>query len=113
MNYYEARKLKDGSGWHWTGMNDSQIFPAGNCHEHAAHETREEAERCFRRYLLDGQREESYGDWTGCEICDKPTKKGLTTRPPLGNGYPLCDEHRTPETLESLVSAPTQICASY
>jgi hypothetical protein len=118
VNYYEARKLKDGSGWHFTGFNkrprpDGECWPVGYCAEHEAHAERWEAEECFRAYLLDGAQEEEYGDWTGCEICAEPTKKGLTARRPLGNGYPLCDEHRTPETLGTLVKKPSQITASY
>lgn len=113
MNYHEARKLKDKSGWHFTCMNDGHIWPEGYCRDHDPHPTRQEAQECFRRYLLDGQCEETYGDWTGCEVCDEPTKKGLTTRPPLGTGYPLCDAHRNAETLETLVGPVGHIAASY
>lgn len=77
------------------------------------HETREEAEECFLRYLLDDISDEEYGDWTGCEVCGEPTKKGLTSRRPLGNGFPLCDEHRTPEILAGLTAWPSKIVASY
>jgi hypothetical protein len=114
MNYYDARQLSDGSGWHYTSANRrSGTHPAGYCADHPGHATEDEARQCFRRYLLDGTREESYGDWTGCTICDTPTKKGLTERPPLGHGYPLCDEHRTSEQLAELVPAPGQIASSY
>lgn len=117
MNYYDARPLADGSGFHFTSLNRrTGIHPVGYCAEdgHEPHETAEEARACFRRYLLDGQREETYSDWTGCEFdgCDTPTKKGLTTRPPLGHGHALCDEHRTPEILEQLVTPVGQIAAS-
>lgn len=84
-----------------------------------AHDTPEEARACFRRYLLDGSDEESYADWSGCEAevdgekCDVPTKKGLTTRQPLGHGYPLCDEHRTKGQLERLAPGVGTITASY
>ncbi len=114
MNYYGARMLGDGSGWHYTSANRrSGTHAVGYCVEHKSHATEADAQDCFRRYLLDGQREESYADWTGCVVCDTPTKKGLTTRPPLGNGYPLCDQHRTPEKLEALVPAVGTITASY
>ncbi|MHB1950232.1 MAG: hypothetical protein ACYCQK_02005 [Acidiferrobacteraceae bacterium] len=79
-----------------------------------SHDTAEEARACFARYLLDGAREEGYGDWTGCEVCDTPTKKGLTTRPGLGHGYALCDEHRTMDQLRELAPADAgQVIASY
>jgi len=116
VNYYAARKLEDGSGWHYTSANRrAGTHPVGYCAEHGGHETPEEACECFRRYLLDGWREETYGDWTGCEWegCDTPTKKGLTTRPPLGDGLALCDEHRTPENLEALTPSVGLITASY
>lgn len=29
MNYYDARPIKDGSGWHYTCMNDGRIWPVG------------------------------------------------------------------------------------
>jgi hypothetical protein len=125
MNYYDARPLADGSGFHYTCRNDDRIVSVGYCREHEPHATAEEARACFARYLLDGWREESYGSWHGCVweepdgggitvMCDTPTKKGLTTRPPLGHGYALCDEHRTFEHLKQL--APTdagQITATY
>lgn len=102
MNYYEARKLENGSGWHYTCRNDDRIWPVGYCADHEPHATAEEANDCFRRYLLDEISEESYEDWTGCEVCDAPTKKGLTTRRPHGTGHALCDEHRTNEQVEKL-----------
>lgn len=119
MNYYDALRLEDGSGYHYVSQNRrGGTHPVGYCaqwhldttHVHA---TAEEARECFRRYLLDGQCEEEYDDWTGCKICDRPTKKGLTTRPPLGSDHPLCDEHRTPEQLEALTPSVGRIAASY
>lgn len=45
MNYYEARAKADGSGWHWTRMNDRVVVPAGACADGTCHHaTREEAE---------------------------------------------------------------------
>lgn len=113
MNYYAARPVIDGSGFHYTVRNDDHIWPVGYCEDHPPHATEEEAQECFRSYLLDGQCDVDYEDWTGCKICDAPTKKGLTTRPPLGWEYPLCDEHRTPEQLEMLVPPIGRITASY
>ena len=85
-----------------------------------SHETVEEARACFRSYLLADISEESYGEWTGCaayvngQKCDKPTKQGLETRPPLGESFALCDEHRTFECLRFLAAHDAgQITASY
>jgi hypothetical protein len=108
MNYYDARQTKNKSGWHYTCMNDGAIWPVGYCAEHEPHATEREARECFGQYLLDGEREETYGDWTGCAVCDKPTKRGMTTRPPLGHGYPLCDEHFDGGRLKKL-SAPLAV----
>jgi len=113
MNYYEARRLKDGSGWHFTCQNDGRVWPVGNCQEHGPHATAEEARECFTAFLFEEIEEESYGDWTGCEVCSEPTKRGLTARRPLGDGYPLCDEHRTPEELKRLHGPVGSIAGSH
>jgi hypothetical protein len=133
VNYYDALQVSDGpmkGKWHYVSQNRREgTHPVGYCsrfngdgteksdeeyHAHA-HETADEARECFRRYLLDGSREESYSDWTGCEYegCDEPTKKGLTQRTPLGHGFALCDKHRTQEVLEELTGPIGQIVASY
>jgi hypothetical protein len=88
------------------------IVKAHDYTEHV-HATREEAEECFLRYLLDGASEHQFMDWSGCEVCDEPTKMGLSTRGPLGSPHVLCDEHRTPEILAGLTPWPSQIIASY
>lgn len=113
MNYYEARQRSDGSGWHYTCENDGQIWPVGYCRDHEPHPTAQEAKDCFRQYLLDDISDTTYGDWTGCEVCDEPTKKGLSTRGPLGQGFPLCDRHRTPAQVEKLTPPVDRIVASY
>lgn len=81
-----------------------------------SHDTPEEARECFARYLLDGSREITYGNWMGCEFegCDTPTKKGMETRPPLGQAFALCDEHRDLEHLKQLAPSDAGlITASY
>lgn len=113
MNYYAARPRADGSGFHYTVRNDDRIWAVGYCAEHSPHATVEEAQECFRRYLLDDPREESYADWAGCVVCDAPTKEGLRTRYPLGYGFAFCDEHRTVEQLEVRVPSVDTVAASY
>jgi hypothetical protein len=125
MNYYAARRLRSETdtgateGWHFTRMNDGHIQPVGYCAEHYPHATADEACECFRRYLLDLIVEETYSDWTGCEFlvdgqkCDTPTKRGLSSRPPLGHDYALCDEHRTAVNLDAMTGPVGQITASY
>jgi len=127
MNYDEARELKEG-GWHWTSMNDGRVRTAWPCRRlrypdskiAAAtglrnlgpndfetcepHATREEAERHFYDACLADTRDHGAGDWSGCRVCDAPTKTALGN---LGLGRmfspePLCDEHRTREHLAEL-----------
>ncbi|MPY31325.1 hypothetical protein FNH09_08435 [Streptomyces adustus] len=50
-------------------------------------------------------------DWSGCtapvggRICDEPTK-GVAQIPPMHFQEPLCDEHRTPETVAAMWDGP-------
>jgi hypothetical protein len=114
MNYYDARERADHSGWHYTVMRNGVVRPAGACADHPPHATEDEARDCFRAWLLEGARfDGTSSDWTGCKICDAPTKRYAETRPPLGNAFPLCDEHRTPEVLADLTPMPGQIMASW
>lgn len=124
MNYDEARQIESG-GWHWTTMNDRKVRTAWPCLRYvgpekplermmnatpddfercAPHATREEAERHWYDACLEAVEESNFGDWSGCRVCDAPTKKGLGN-PQMSRAFhvdPLCDEHRTKETLSSL-----------
>lgn len=120
MNYYSALQIVDketGKGigkYHFCCRNKRiGTYPVGYCRDHGGHDSIEEAEECYKQYLLDGHKEIEYTDWTGCEICDEPTKKGLTLRPPHGFGHALCDEHRTYKILEELTHRPTQMFSSF
>lgn len=125
MNYHQARQRTDGK-WAWTTMNDGRISTSGGCvtwpegqpetieeavgpnrkpiGEPHAHETREEAERCFYDYEAGRLREHSGPEaerhrceWahtvTGTR-CENWTSKWLEPRL-LGGMSWLCDEHRT------------------
>ena len=103
MNYDQPRQLKTG-GWHYTQMNDHQIWALGYCREHEPHETEDDARRCYRDYqlnerlLLDG----TAGHWNPCEY---PECETLTNRAVSIDGWtkwPLCDEHRTKECCAEL-----------
>lgn len=82
MNYAEACKLSDGSGWHWTIQNDDRIWTHSCCRTqvpatekdvadtdwiyhgrlkvgdridgppHEPHATKEEAEECYHQWRL-------------------------------------------------------------
>lgn len=113
MNYYEARQLKDTGGWHYTCKNDDRVWPVGYCREHEPHATKEEAEDCYRGYLLDNRLRldgkdanaqhkcRECGEWTsGLAECD------LTI-------VVLCDEHRTREIFEKYFPEVGQIISSW
>lgn len=126
MNYHEARQRADGAGWAWTTMNDDRVWTSGGCRvvtgdtrsdvevlngapmpESAtialhAHETREEAERCFYDHEVQKLREHSLGDdeqhrcdWIAedGERCTNWTNKWLEGHL-IGHLTFLCDEHR-------------------
>jgi hypothetical protein len=60
-----------------------------------SHDTAEDAEVCFAKYIADqGTKPVAFGDWTGCEVCDAPTKDGIMASHPLGGMMALCDTHR-------------------
>jgi hypothetical protein len=114
MQTHTAQQItKDGpclGKWVYTGGNDREGRYIECCRdEHGAllpddqlgHDTREEAyehqrQRLLPRLRLDGQ----LGEWSGCRVCDAPTK-GYAEIPPMHFMEPLCDEHRTREYVES------------
>lgn len=117
MNYAEARRLSDGSGWHFTVRNDSNIWTHQCCcgegppateedvikygyrlgeptlgPPHAPHATKEEADACCEAWQMrqaDAWQESNFGDWGGCEYegCDNPTKHGANWRGLGGRVY--------------------------
>jgi hypothetical protein len=106
MNYDQPRKLADGSGWHYTQMNDHKIWPIGYCADHrdAPHATEDEARRCYRDYELNERLhlDGTIGHWNPCEYPDCET---LTNRAASIDGWTrwlLCDEHRTKECCAEL-----------
>lgn len=113
MNYYEARRKVDGSGWHYTCKNDWYVWPVGYCREHEPHATKEEACDCYRKWLLDnhlrldGQEANAQhkcrecGEWTsGYAVCDSTI-------------VVLCDAHRTREVFEKHFPKVAQIISSW
>lgn len=76
------------------------------------HATEAEAYAHMRQILLERLRlDGKIGDWSGCRApkgdgrCDVPTK-GYADIPPMYFGEPLCDEHRTRETVEAMWDGP-------
>lgn len=118
MNYAEARARDDGSGWHFTVRNDDRIWPVADCVNHEPHATREEAEACFNAWRRDpaGVRLNAHqlGDWTGCVVCDKPTKSEATHQDIARSygGVPFCEEHMTVENVLARIEDITQVIYS-
>lgn len=96
-------------GWHYAQVWKTGGHQIGFCADHAPHPTEAEARECYSAYLRTQLREETYGDWSGCEasvtrtdqgsqalVCDTPTKKGITYSGGF-RGAALCDRHRTDE----------------
>ena len=80
--------------------------------ERIGHDTSDEAYAHMRDVLLGKLRlDVQYGDWAGCrapagdDTCDTPTKQGASV-PPIHFEAPLCDEHRTRETVEAMWDGP-------
>lgn len=127
MNYAEARQRSDKSGWAFTVRNDDDIWTASCCrteeqdadgyraHKHA---TRKEAEACFNTWRRDpeGVKLDAHqlGDWTGCVVCDTPTKSEATHQD-LGGSYrgiALCSEHMTVENVVERIGDCTSVIYS-
>lgn len=93
-----------------TAADERDASPAW---ERIGHDTAEEAYAHMRTVLLEkldldrGQ----LADWAGCrapsddERCDVPTKR-VASIPPCHFDEPLCDEHRTRETVEAMWQGP-------
>lgn len=112
MNYYEARETKNHKGWHFTCMNDGVIWPVGYCKFHGPHPTREEAEECYAKYLLDTKLSfrKLENQMLRCRKCDEFTDGIAECDCTI---IPLCEKHSNRETFEELWTSPTQIMSSW
>ena len=116
MNYLEARERKDGSGWHFTSMNDGKVHAVGYCGSHAPHATKEEAEECYRVFLVDEamkRRHRTTDSKHKCQAkdgCSEFTEHFI----PVGmfEMLFLCDQHRNRDEVDRLVERPSQIWTS-
>jgi len=119
VNYYAARQRQDNGKWDFTCMNDGRGRPVGYCAEAGGshHDTEEEAQACYRKYLLDtrvryrSHKEGEAGTYEKCKVCGK-----------LTNGYAevghlsiyfLCQEHQTREALEEVYGEVGEIWSSW
>lgn len=124
MNYYAARQREKTKKWDYTCRNDGQIWPVGYCagrlvdvmkvpedkrepYHEDGHETAEEAQECYKRYVLDNDLRldsKMSGQQRRCEAdgCEEWTQGLATIRG--GQMFVLCDEHRNRETVEGMFS---------
>lgn len=96
----------------WLGVLQSEDRDASPAWESIGHDTVEGAYAHMRAVLLDKLRlSVQFGDWSGCRApvgdgrCDVPTKQGADI-PPCHFTEPLCDQHRTRETVEEMWKGP-------
>lgn len=112
MNYLQARKRISDGRWAFTCRNDERIWPVGYCASGHDHETREEAEECYGKYLietqltLDGQ---LCDQMLKCKECGAFTDRFAEID---GQMIVLCDAHRNLETVKKHWTAPTEIIRS-
>lgn len=108
MNYDKAREMEDHT-WNYSRQNDDRIHPIGycrgtkdTCHKHT---TKEEAEECYKKYMLDNHLRLDGGFMKNqklrCQIkdCDEWTQNTSYIQ---YQQFILCDEHRNRKTIESI-----------
>lgn len=90
----------------WQEMLQAEDRDASPAWEHIGHDTADEAYAHMRQRLLEALRlDVQFSNWSGCKVCDTPTKSGADI-PPCHFTEPLCDEHRNRETVERLWQGP-------
>lgn len=103
MNYDEPRKINTGENagkWHFTSMNDGQIWPIGYCADGCpGHDTEQEARDHQREYVLDNRvqydRHMAADSQKKCEECGEWTD-GLVVVDGW-HDHVLCPPHQTRE----------------
>ena len=111
MQYREALQRKDGK-WDYTVTWDKVTRPAGYCATKCSgHETKEEAEECYRIYMIDNASyrnvqfdEDRRDQHHKCEICGIWTMCRAQVDP-IEEHF-LCPEHLNKESLLKVVPAP-------
>jgi hypothetical protein len=150
MNYYQARQRKISKRWDYTVMNDGHIRPLGYCipwdrlerafkdapfdadadlrhlaefkdeYHDDGHETEEEAEECYKNYLLDHRLKfMEVGPAEGytrlpefpCLECAAPT--AVICEVDGRRVGALCGDHQTKDVVSKHFKAPKQTISSY
>jgi hypothetical protein len=111
MQYREALQRKDGK-WDYAVTWDKVTRPTGYCATKCSgHETKEEAEECYRIYMIDNASyrnvpfdEDRRDQHHKCEICGIWTMCRAQVDP-IEEHF-LCPEHLNKESLLKVVPAP-------
>lgn len=110
MNYDEARQMKDKS-WNYSRRNDENIWPIGYCsstysdtNEIHKHKTKEEAQACYKKFILETQLVLDAGKFGDDELkkCDEEGCKEMTnTFTRIGSWIieQYCIDHRNLKTV--------------
>jgi hypothetical protein len=90
-------RQRGNDGWHYVSLGSTGGYPIGYCADHEPHPTEAEARECYAKWRRDHVGLDiRYADWTGCAICDAPTKKAAGVQYDYATAA-LCDEHLTHE----------------
>lgn len=103
MNHQKARQLENSLKWHYTNKGDGRITPLGYCAGHKGHGTAEQANECYKGYLINNNLLLD-GKWTppaNCLMCQELTD-GMASIPWAWWYAALCDTHRTQEVVEKI-----------
>lgn len=142
MNYYKARQRQSDLKWDYTCQNDDRVCPVGYCHKYKewtqeemkrfglvssdleksakdkdkyhthGHDTQEEAEACYREFLLDQELSLNHKDTNTqrkCEVCGEWTQ-GLAYLDM--RVFNLCDKHMNRESVATLFKEVGEIWSS-
>jgi len=117
MNYYKARQRVSDEKWDFTCHNDNmgKTWRVGICaHGKCSHDTPEEAQECYKQYLLGKVKLEAgeFKPWHVCDVegCDADTN--VSTKAGQYHRWALCEKHRTREVVEELLN-PVNFFGSY
>lgn len=120
MRNYAARQNRDGKKkWFFT-YTDSEmsgmVYNAGYCQKDKGHKTKEEAEACYRKFLLNERmvfvqviNPQSHFP-CGVKDCNENTQGGALVDQQFS--VALCKEHRTREHVDALLPPFTSIASA-
>lgn len=119
MNYYAARRRTSGK-WDYTCKNNDTIYPIGYCsgrdpdagctdeaaqrYHSGGHETKEEAQACYKRYLLDNYLKLDgilTDELQPCKVCGEYTQRIAHITNEAFHAY-LCSAHLNRAAIEEL-----------